>query len=87
MIIQETYSRNLNVLIHGVKEDVWKKREDTILKFENLLKKRLKINDPNDIELVDIHRLPQNPLIKNRQRVIRPVVIKLVNIQDKSRIF
>ena len=34
MIMQDSYSKRLNVLIHGVKEEIWEKREDTILKFE-----------------------------------------------------
>ena len=87
MVMQESYSKRLNILIHGVKEDIWEKREDTILKFENLLKNGLKIDDPDDIELVDIHRLPQHTLKKNGKRITRPIVIKLVNMQDKSRIF
>ena len=58
-----------------------------ILKFENLLKNELKIDDLDDIELIDIHRLPQHPLMKNGKRITRPIVIKLVNMQDKSHIF
>ena len=84
MIMQESHSKRLRVLIHGVKEDIWEKREDTILKFENLLKNRLKIDDPDDIELVDIHRLPQHLLMKNGKRITRSIVIKLVNMQDKE---
>ena len=87
MIMQDSHSKRLNVLIHGVKEDIWEKREDTILKFENFLKNGLKINDPNDIELIDIHRLPQQPPMKNGKRITRPIVIKLVNVQEKSCIF
>ena len=70
-----------------MKENVWEKREDMILKFENFLKNGLKINDPDDIELVDIHRFPQHLQMKNEKRIIRPIGIKLVNMQNKSRIF
>ena len=85
--MQDSHCKRLNVLIHRVKEDIWEKREDTILKCKNLLKNGLKIDDPDDIELVDIHRLPQHSLMKNGKRKTRPIVIKLVNVQDKSRIF
>ena len=65
MIMEDSHCKRLTVLIHRAKEDIWEKREDTILKFKNLLKNGLKIDDPDDIELVDIHRLPQHPLMKN----------------------
>ena len=72
MIMQELYRKWLNVLIHGVKEDIWEKREDTILKFNNLLKNGLKIDDPDGIDLVNVHRLPQHPLMKNGKGITRP---------------
>ena len=80
MIMQESYWKRLNVLIYGVKEDIWEKREDTIFKLENLLKNGLNIDDFDDIELVDIHRLPQHPLMRNGKRITRPIVIKLLNM-------
>ena len=59
-IMQESYNKRLNLLIHGIQEDdkqVWEKRDVTISKFENFLKNGLKIK-PDDIEVADIHRLP-----------------------------
>ena len=88
-IMQESYSKRLNVLIHGIKEDegnAWEKREATVQKFKTSLNDGLNIN-PNDIELVDIHRLPQYPIKKNGKTMHRPIIVKLINTQDKNRIF
>lgn len=66
-IMQESYNKRLNVIIHGVKEDVgkaWETRAETIEKFQNFVKDGLQIEDPDDIELVDIHRLPQHPVTR-----------------------
>ena len=55
------------VLICGIKEDegnAWEKREATVQKFKTFLNKGLNIN-PDDVKLVDIHRLPQYPKKKN----------------------
>jgi len=68
--MQECYDKRLKVLIHGVKEDgdnVWEKKETTIEKYENFLEKGLKIDDPSDIEYVDIHRLPQHPIKRDEK--------------------
>ena len=88
-IMQESYNKRLNVLIHGIKEDegnAWEKREATVQKFKSFLNDGLNIN-PDDIELVDIHRLPQYPLKKNGKTMHRPIIVKLINTQDKNRIF
>ena len=60
-IMLESYNKRLNVLIHGIEEDesnTWEKREETVQKFETFLNDGLNI-DPDDIELVNIHRLAQ----------------------------
>jgi len=64
--MKESYDKRLNVLIYGVKEDnnnAWEKRETTVQKFKDFLQDGLKIEDPTDIEYVDIHRLPQHPTV------------------------
>ena len=56
-IMQDSYNKRLNVLIHGIKEDegnAWEKREATVQKFKTFLNDGLNIN-PDDVELVDIH--------------------------------
>ena len=43
--------------------------------------------DSNKIKVVDIHRLPQIPLMKNGKKVNRPIIAKLDSVLDKSIIF
>ena len=43
--------------------------------------------DLNSISLVDCHRLPQRPIIKQGQKITRPIIIKLTNAFDKLVIF
>ena len=66
-IMQESYDKRLNILIHGVKEDSisrWEKHETTDIKFQDFLKNGLNIDDPDEIEFAEIHRLPQHPVKK-----------------------
>ena len=89
-IMQESYDERLNFLVHGVKEDsdnVWEKRDKTIKKFEQFLPNGLKITDPNDVEYVDIHRLPQHPAKRNGKTVHRPIIVKILTMSDKYEIF
>ena len=68
--MQESYNKRLNLLIYGIQEDdkqVWEKRNVTISKLENFLKNGLKI-EPDDIEVADIHRLPQNQMMNNGKK-------------------
>ena len=37
-------------LFHGVKKDIWKKKEGSILRFEKFLKNGPKIDHPEDTE-------------------------------------
>ena len=62
--MKESYDKRLNILIHGVKEDSvssWEKHQTTVTKFQDFSKNELKTNDPDEIEFVDIHRLPRHP--------------------------
>jgi len=46
-LMQESYNKRLNILIHGIEEDenqVWEKRETTNEKFENFLTDGLNID-------------------------------------------
>ena len=72
--MQESYDKRLNILIHGVKEDSvspWEKHETTVTKFQDFLKNGLRIDDPDEIEFVDIHRLLQNPVKKKGRPMTR----------------
>ena len=85
-VMQESYDKRLNILVHGFKEDsdnAWEKRDRTIEKFEQFLQNGLKIADPNDVEYVDI----QHPVKRNGKTVLRPIIVKLLTMSDKNEIF
>ena len=90
LLLQESYNKRLNILVHGIKEEdnnVWETREETIAKFRNFVREGLKIEDPEDIEYVDIHRLPQHPVSRLGKKVHRPIIIKLLTMQDKKMLY
>ena len=91
-VMQESYAKRLNILIHGIKEDIkedhpWEKREETVTKFQNILKDGLKIDETDDMEFVDIHRLPQHPISSKGKAINRPIIVKLLSLEDKNLIF
>ena len=89
-VMQESYDKRLNILIHGIRENsnnAWEKREETIAKFKNFLKNGLKMDDTEDVEYVYIYRLPQHPVKKNGKTVDRPIIVKLLTTHDKKLIF
>ena len=65
----------------------WETRQETLKIIHQFMRKGLKIENPSRFEFADYHRLPQRPLYKNRQKVDRPVIIKLTNAADKHEIF
>ena len=70
-MMKESYSKRLNILIHGLpenEESPWEERETTLEVYKNFIKNELLIQDPSEIRIADIHRLPQRPVytaIKN----------------------
>ena len=69
-LANEAYRKRLNLLIHGLDEnEVWKKKETTLLILKNFLQKGLNLN-LQDIKIIDIHRLPQRPISKQGKRLI-----------------
>ena len=89
-VAKEAYSKRLNPLVHGLPErmdSAWETREETIQVFNKFMIEGLRIQDPSDINIVDIHRLPQHPVFKNGIKQTRPVIIKLNSIFDKKTIF
>jgi len=70
-IIKESYNKRLNILIHGVVEDsesAWENHQKTREKFDDFMLNALEI-DPAKIEVADIHRIPQRPVILQRRKV------------------
>ena len=87
-IMQESYDKRLNLLIHGIEEsDAWETLEKTKKLIHNFMKDGLLIDDPSTISLADYHRLPQQPISRNNHKVHRPIIIKLANSTDKKLIF
>ena len=66
-----------------MKEVCGENHEETLQKFENFLTKALDI-DPDNVEIADIHRLPQKPVIRQGAKVTRPIIVKLSNAMDKA---
>ena len=74
---KEACSKRFNLLVHGLEEQsdsAWEKRETTENILRKFLAEGLKIDHPNDISIVDLHRLPQYPLFKNNVKLNRPII-------------
>ena len=87
-LMHESYSKRLNLLIHGLKEKKSTENEtklETCEIFNDFLLNGLRV-DSTKIQLVDIHRLPQHPVSRSGKRVTRPIIIKLANAMDKQTI-
>ena len=60
----------MNILVHGIKEDqecAWEARQKTAEKFGYFIYDALKM-DPDNVEIEEIYRLPQKPVIKVGKR-------------------
>ena len=89
-VMKESYEKRLNILIHGLKEDrnsAWETREETLKIIHQFMREDLNVENPSRFVFADYHRLPQRPLCKNRQKVDRPVIVKLTSAADKHEIF
>ena len=84
-IMQELYSKRLNLLIHGLKENKmneFESRKETYALFTRFLQEALSLG-LDSIQLADIHRLPQHTISKNAKRTSRPI-IKLSSVFNKN---
>ena len=85
-LANEAYSKRLNLLIHALnKNEVWEKKETNLLIVEKYLQEGLNLN-LQDLNIIDIHRLPQRPLSKQIKKLIRPITFKLSNILEKQKV-
>ena len=86
--MKESYSKRLNILIHGLAEDestVWEKCETTLQIFQKFLREgQIK---PEEVSIADIHSLPQQPVVRNKQCQCRPIIVKLITAIDKAKMF
>ena len=85
-LMKEMHDKKLKLLIDGLKENkgnVWENKEKTAYIFQKFLSDGLKL-EPDSINLVDIHRLPQRPLLFNGTRKTRPIIVKLSTAMKRS---
>ena len=86
-LINESYNKKLNILIHGLAEDestVWENCETTQQIFQKFLREGLQI-ELEELSIADIHLLPQRPVLRNGQRKCRPIIVKLTTAIGKAK--
>ena len=82
-LTNEAHSKRLNLLIHGLDEnEVWEKKETTLLIFKNFLQEGLNLNLP-DTNIIHIHRLPQWPISKQGKRLIQLIIVNFSKVFEK----
>ena len=90
-LMNELYSKKLNLLIYGIKENeqnVWETKTESRKLVYDFMKDILLLKNPITIKLADVHRLPQHPVFNTAGgKVTRPIIIKLTNSNDKHLIF
>ena len=89
-VMKESYDKRLNVLIHGLSEtddSTWEKTEETQQIVRKFMHDGPQIENPSSIALIDCHRLPQRLVFRNREKVIKPIIIKLSNAMDQRFLF
>ena len=64
-----------------------KQRATTLNYFQEFLYKGLNISDPEKLQLVGIHRLPQRLSYKEDTKINRPIIITLHSVDDKHWLF
>ena len=85
---RKSYSKRINLLIHGLDEvgsSVWETKTQNLDIFNIFVTDGLGL-DPKSISLIDIHRLPQRPIVKQGCNITRPIVIKLATAMDKHTV-
>ena len=87
--VKKACSKRLNLLVHGMPESVdniWESRDVTLQLFIQLMTQGLKLN-MKQINIIDMHRLPQKPIFSCGTRVTRPIIVKLGSVFDENLIF
>ena len=75
------------MLVRGIDEDknnAWETRSPTETTLNNFLFEGLKIENVDDLQILDLHRLRQYPLYHNNAKVNRPIIFKLASNNDKQ---
>ena len=80
-ISKEAYSKQLNLLVHGLVEDesvAWEKRETEAI-LNKFLTEGLQLN-LEQVKLTDLHRLPQHSIYKDKVKINGPIKLKVASI-------
>ena len=84
-LVQEHYSKRINVLIYDIEKQPRENKEQTNKIVCNFLKEVLHCKD---IKLIDCHRISSaSTIIDSRRSTPRPIICKISTIEEKSRIF
>ena len=85
-VLRALYDRKLNGLLHGIKEGHKETRSDSKELVVKFFREALKLNNADDITIVDCHRLPlEKPT--NASNKIRPIIVKFLTQADKDCVF
>ena len=88
--MKESYEKRLNILIYSLEEDrnsAGETTQETLKIIHQFTREGLNIENPPRFVFADYPTLPHRPLYKNRQKVDRPVIIKLTSAAEKCEIF
>ena len=85
--MRESYDKRLNLLVHGLKETEGNEtKSQTKAIFDKFLTKVLGLA-PDDVDIVDLHRLPQHPIRREGKKMNRPIIFKVLTTFDKELIY
>ena len=85
-VMQESYEKRFNILIHGIAEttdSAWENPEQTTALVRTFMKEGLLIQEPESVAFVDCHRLPQRSVFRGGVKKNRSIIGKLTNAMDK----
>ena len=88
-VMQESYKKRFNILIHGIAEttdSAWENPGQTTALIRTFMKEGLLILEPESVAFVDCHRLPQRSVFRGGVKKNRTIMVKLTNAMDKRLI-
>ena len=89
-VMQESYEKRFNSLIHGIAEmtdSTWENPGQTTALVRTLMKEWLLIQEPESVAFVDCRRLPQRSVFREDVKKNTPIIAKLTNAVDKRLVF
>ena len=89
-VMQESYEKRFNILIHGIAETTdssWENPGQTTALVRTFLTDGLLIQEPESVAFVTCHRLSQRFVFRGGVKKSRIIIVKLTNTMDKRLIF